>query len=149
MSRGLTVSLIAALIILALAVAGMGAYLFLHRPDGTGLPLKPVQAEQKPPPEPVYVNLKNFVTDLADKDRMRYVDVTITLGMRDQIGADMAKRLEPQLRHVILSTLRQSLASNLAGAQGKAGLAEVLQVKLSESLREHLIEIYITDLVVQ
>lgn len=152
MSRGLTIALVASVLVLALGVAGLASYVFL-RPAATSA-ADPTPAEPAPKAtakgEPLaFLKLKNFVTDLADRDRLRYVDVTVALGLETEAAVEEAKKVEPQIRDLILSNLRSKKAEDLAGAAGKDRLAEELTQELGEVLHDLLKRVYVTDLVVQ
>lgn len=151
MSRGLQIALVSSILLLALGVAGLGAYVFL----GPGAAGSATQATAKAESEPaadaaaVFFKTKNFVTDLADKDRLRYVDVTVALAVKDDIALDAVKKMEPQVRDIILAQLRSRLSADLAGAAGKERLAETLTAGLSEALKGKLVKVYVTDLIIQ
>ncbi|MDF2627619.1 MAG: fliL [Symbiobacteriaceae bacterium] len=153
MSRGLQIALIASVLLLALGVGGIGAYLFLFQPAPAAASTETHTEEEKTEAAHVeeghYFTTKNFVTDLADKDRLRYVDLTIALGMKDEAALEAAKGIEPQIRDLVLHQLRQQKAADFAGAEGKTRLAETLQTGLGEVLKGYLTRVYVTDLVVQ
>jgi flagellar basal body-associated protein FliL len=152
MSRGLLVTLVAAVLILAVGVAGLAAYIFL----GPGIAEAANTAPRQAAPEIVdgaavqsFLTLQSFVTDLSDKDRLRYVDVTVVLGLKDEAALAAVKKMEPQVRDTVLSQLRAMVAADLAGASGKDRLAKTLETRLADQLKGHLKAIYITDLIVQ
>lgn len=152
MSRGLQIALVASIILLAAAVAGLGAYLFLAPASARGGEETPAPAVEAPKAAAVEANFfktKNFVTDLADVDRLRYVDLTIALALKDAESLEVAKKMEPQIRDTVLTQVRRRVAAELAGAEGKARLADLLQTGLEELLKGRLSKVYITDLVVQ
>lgn len=151
MSRGLQIALVASTLLLVVAVGGIAAYLFLYSPGVAANPSHDAQAAEatKADAEAFYFKPKNFVTDLADKDRLRYVDLTIALAMKDEAAVEVAKKIEPQIRDKVLQQVRQQVAADFAGSAGKASLAETLQTALSELLKGQLVKVYVTDLVVQ
>lgn len=150
MSRRLMVSLIAAIVAVAVGVAGLGVYIFFFSPmSSRGADAKEAEAEEETLGTGEYLKLKNFVTDLADADRARYVDVTVALSMQDSSAADLAKKNEPQIRDIVLNELRTRTAAELAGAQGKEKLAAALETRLEPVLKERLKKVYVTDLVIQ
>jgi flagellar basal body-associated protein FliL len=152
-SRGLTIALVASILVLALSVGGLAAYVFFRQPAVTMAATEGVMSEKKGGSDEAdagaFLKLKNFVTDLADKDRLRYVDVSISLGLKDEKAVEEAKKIEPAIRDHILGQLRKMTSAELAGAQGKEKLAETLQKGLSELMRGQLKAVYVTDLVVQ
>ncbi len=153
MSKGLTITLVASVLVLALGVAGLAGYVFLKQPAAatTPAPAEKAQTETKETAVEAasFLKLKNFVTDLADKDRLRYADVTIALGLVDEVALEGSKKMESQIRDVILSQLRTKVAADLAGAAGKEKLAEDLMKSLAPVLKKQLTKVYITDLVIQ
>lgn len=152
MSKGLVIGLIGALLLLFVGVAGLG-YMVLMRPVAAApapVEHKETKSEDDASHATVeFLKLKNFVTDLADKDRSRYVDVTIAVGFKDAEALATGKKLEPQIRDIILSQLRTRVAAELAGPTGKDKLAETLKEPLAKLLKDGLKAIYITDLVIQ
>lgn len=152
MSRGLQIALVSSILLLALGVAGLGAYVFLG-PGPTASTAQPAAANADTSDgaeaTAVFFKTKNFVTDLADKDRLRYVDVTVALAIKDEVALEAVKKLEPQIRDIILSQLRVRVSADLAGAVGKEKLAETLQTGLTELLKSRLVKVYVTDLIIQ
>lgn len=153
MSRGLTIALVVSIMVLALGVAGLAAYVFL-RPAAlpqTTVASKPADHEEPDENESelAFLSLKNFVTDLSDKDRLRYVDVTVTLAISNPVALEEAKKKDPQIRDTVLGLLRSRVAADLLGAAGKDRLAEELAKALQPVLKKSLKKVYITDMVVQ
>ena len=152
MSRGLTIALIGAILVLAVGVAGLAAYIFMRPVAAAPAPVEQ-KVEEKTDEQAVlsFYALKNFLTDLkVDADgRMRYVDVTVSLGLKDTVAMDEAKKLEPQIRDLILTQLRTKTASELLGNTGKTKLAESLKEPLITLLKTNLKSVLITDMVVQ
>lgn len=154
MNRGMQMALVAAILVLALGVAGLAAYVFLQPAGARGTVAKPAEAQNSSDAagtaaESFFFKTKNFTTDLADKDRLRYADVTVALAMKDQAAVEAAKSAEPQIRDVILSQIRTRVAADLAGPAGKDKLAESLQKALSDLLKAQFKKVYVTDLVIQ
>lgn len=156
MSRGLTITLVASVLVLALGVAGLAAYVFLmpagpRANAGSEQPIVIVKESGSASleAETFFLKTKNFVTDLADQDRLRYIDVTVSVAMKDAPALELAKKSEPQIRDIILTHIRTQVSSDLMGAAGKEKLADGLQKGLSELLKDQLKKVYITDLVIQ
>ncbi|HYF93951.1 MAG TPA: flagellar basal body-associated FliL family protein [Symbiobacteriaceae bacterium] len=146
MNKKVTIALVAAVAILFLGVASLG-YWVLMRPAAAVA--APAEHKEEPETELAFLKLKNFVTDLADKDRARYVDVTIAIGVKDEVALEAVKSKEPQIRDIILSELRARTAGDLMGAAGKDKLAASLKEPLTKLLKENFKAVFITDLVVQ
>lgn len=156
MSRGLGITLVALLLVLILGIAGLAGYVFFVMKPGalpSAVPAaqveKAAEEETKKGAEPSFLKLKNFVTDLADKERLRYVDVAVAIAVTDDAALESAKKMEPQIRDVILSQLRSKVAGDLTGAAGKDKLAQELTEGLAPVLKKQLKKVYIVDLVIQ
>lgn len=151
MNKGLTITLVATTLLLTVAVAGIGAYVFLFQPTASAEEKHTEEAPEvaKVAAETFYFKPSKFLTNLADKDRLRYVELSIALAMKDAAALETAKKIEPKIRDVVLDKLRQQVAADFAGAEGKAKLAETLQAGLNEILKGYLTKVYVTDLVVQ
>lgn len=147
MKKGLMIGLVGAVAVLFVGVAGLGYYVFM-RPAAAATAPAETHAEAADA-ELSFLKLKNFVTDLADKDRARYVDVTIAVGVKDEAAMESVKTKEPQIRDIILTQLRTRVAADLLGSVGKDRLAESLKEPLTKLLKENFKAVYITDLVVQ
>jgi flagellar basal body-associated protein FliL len=152
MNRRLQIVLLGFMVLLTVAVAGIGAYLFL----GGGATARPAantvansQSAKQAAAPPTFYTLAHFVTDLSDRDRLRYVDVTVSLAMKDEKSVTDAKKIEPQIRDLILGRLRLLAAADLVGTKGKEQLAATLQGVLGDVLKDSLVKIYVTDLTVQ
>lgn len=138
------------LVVLMAAAAGGAAYLVLQRvrPEGLAAAAPAPAPDAAADPGPV-VKLPRFVTDLADRDRQRFVDVTLSIKVRDEQAARTAEELMPQVRDAVLGHLRGRTAAELAGAAGKDRLAEALTELLNGKLPGGVRRVYITDLLVQ
>jgi len=127
MSKGLTITLVAATLVLTVAVAGIGAYVFLFQPtaaaEGTAHTEEPAEDAHA---EAFYLQPASFLTNLADKDRLRYIDVSIALALKDEAALESAKEIEPQLGDVVLDHWRQKRGAAFAGAGGQAQRGEAL-----------------------
>lgn len=149
MSRGLMIALVSAVLVLALGVAGIAAYVFVVMP-GQGHAAEPAAAEAPAESKAgASVKLAKFVTNLADKDRVRYIDLTVALGVKSAEDATAIEGMEPEVRDVILSQIRNMSSQDLAGSDGKHRLAEAIQKGLADLLKEKLVKVYVTDMVIQ
>lgn len=113
-----------------------------------------VAAAERPPALPeaanlVVVTMPHFLTDLADRDRPRFVDVTVALGVKDEKAKAKVQALLPAVRDAVLGHLRSLRAEDLAGATGKDRLASDLVGKLGTVTGGLVQRVFITDLVVQ
>lgn len=149
MNRGLLIALVSAVLILAVGVAGIAAYVFLWMPQGG-----PPAAASAPPASEVatdaaFLKMDKFVTNLGDTDRLRYIDFSIALGLKSTDSEAKVKEAVIPVRDKILTQVRELKAADLAGANGKAKLAEVINKGLTELLPGHVTQVYVTDMVIQ
>lgn len=150
MNRGLMAALVAAVVILAVGVAGLAVYVLRLESGGgaaTGGATAAVPAA--PSVEKAYYEMDKFVTNLADTDRLRYIQFSVALGLRSESSEEIAKEAEPQVRDVVLSQVRELTASDLSGANGKEVLAQTIKEGLDGILPGHVTRVYITDMVIQ
>ncbi|MFZ5826789.1 MAG: flagellar basal body-associated FliL family protein [Bacillota bacterium] len=152
MNRGLIIALVAAVLVLAVGVAGIAGYVFLLMPKSAAakaeVPEKKEETKKAPVEVKVY-KMTKFVTNLADTDRLRYIDVTIGLGLKSAESETFVKDTEPQIRDIVLRQIRSLTATELAGAQGADRLAQAIEQGLAEMLKDHMTKVYVTDMVVQ
>lgn len=144
------IHIVAVSLIALVGVAGVGAgsaYLVLRRASPAAAAEAPAPAASAEEPDLVAVSLAKFVTDLADKDRPRYVDVTVVLALKSDKVKPKVEKAVPEIRDAILGHLRTLTASQLAGAEGKDRLAQSLQQVLNK--HQGIRKVLITDLLVQ
>ncbi|MGE5672578.1 MAG: flagellar basal body-associated protein FliL [Mycobacterium leprae] len=145
MSRGLMITLVSLLVVLVLGVGGLGYYvIFMKSPT-----VAPTAAKEPTVTDATFVKLDHFVTDLADKSPVHYVDVTIQLAVADKTTSDSVTKVQPVIRDIIVGQLRQRTAADLAGATGKDKLAVDLKAAIGQVVGAGLQKVYITDLVIQ
>lgn len=152
MNRGLTIALVAAVAVLAIGVVGIAGYVFVVMPKSGAVAEEPAEKKEeskKPAVETSFFKMNKFVTNLADTNQLRYIDVTIALGLKGPESEKFVKSAEPQIRHVILSQIRTLKAADLAGPEGKDKLAQVIHEGLVELLADHITNVYVTDMVIQ
>lgn len=151
MSRGLMIALVSAVLVLALGVAGIAVYVFVVLPGQNAGGEKPAaMAETHSETRAgASVRLNKFVTNLADKDRIRYIDLSVALGVRAESDVAAIEEMEPEIRDAILSQIRNMTSQDLAGSEGKNRMAEAIQKGLASLLKERLVKVYVTDMVIQ
>ena len=89
------------------------------------------------------------MTNLADKDRLRYIKFSVALGLRTAESEQIAEGAAPQVRDVVLSQVRELTSSDLSGADGKERLAQTIKTGLDAVLPGHVTRVYVTDMVIQ
>jgi flagellar basal body-associated protein FliL len=149
MSRGLMIALVSAVLVLALGVAGIAAYVFVVMPHSQGEKAAVAETPKVEAKAGGTVPLKKFVTNLADKDRIRYIDVSIALGVKATADAEEVAKMEPEIRDVVLKQIRSLTSQDLSGSEGKDKMAEMIQKGLAELLNGKLVKVYVTDMVIQ
>jgi len=153
MNRGLITALVAAVVILAAGVAGLAAYVIFLMPQAGGVAAagdgSAVVMAGEPVLEAAYYELDEFVTNLADKDRLRYIKFSVALGLRSSASEAIAKEAAPQVRDVVLSQVRELTSKDLGGADGKERLAQAIKEGLDGLLPGHVTRVYVTDMVIQ
>ncbi|MFO7274492.1 MAG: flagellar basal body-associated FliL family protein [Bacillota bacterium] len=152
MNRGLITALVAAVVILAAGVAGLAAYVIFLMPQG-GVTSARADGTAVIAGEPVleaaYYELDEFVTNLADKDRLRYIKFSVALGLRSSSSEEIVENANFQVRDVILTQVRELTAADLGGADGKERLAQAIKEGLDKLLPGHVTRVYVTDMVIQ
>lgn len=150
MSRTRNRALVAAVLLLSLGVAGLAAYTFFGpgRAEANSHELDQAEVPEPVAPELSFLTLEPFVTDLADRDRRRYLEVTVVLALKDEQSLEVARKMEPRIRDLILGQLRGSYAAELGGAQGKDQMVTQMRERLGEALKDRLEAVYITNLLV-
>lgn len=132
------------LLLVAGGAGAGGAYLTVNW-DRITAKSEPVPLESKGQ----LVPLPRFLTDLADRDRRRYVDVTLTLLVSDEAAAKDALAQMPVLRDTVLGFLRSQGAAELLGATGKERLGEALVQVVGPVVAGGVRRVYVTDLLIQ
>jgi flagellar basal body-associated protein FliL len=146
MSRKTAVLLLFLAVIACAAAGAGGAWLALR--FGPGMP-------RERPPEPVaegkgkIVVLPRFVTDLSDRERRRFVDVTVAVAVADEPSASALQSRMTEVRDAVLGYLRSQGAAELLGSAGKERLASALVQVVAPLVPGGVRKVYITDLLVQ
>jgi len=151
MNRGLIAALVTAVVILAVGVAGLSVYVWRVGLAGA-VPTGGSTTSDTlgtPSVEAAYYEMDKFVTNLADSDRLRYIQFSVALGLRSDSSEEIAKEAEPQVRDVVLSQVRELTSKDLGGANGKERLAQAIKEGLDAILPGHVTRVYITDMVIQ
>nr|PZN69929.1 MAG: hypothetical protein DIU55_12280 [Bacillota bacterium] len=154
MNRGLITALVAAVVILAVGVAGLAFYVLVIQPQTGGLVAAgggegTTVIAGEPVLEAAYYELDEFVTNLADKDRLRYIKFSVALGLRSSSSEEIVENANFQVRDVILTQVRELTAADLGGADGKERLAQAIKEGLDKLLPGHVTRVYVTDMVIQ
>jgi len=123
--------LIIALVALALAGVGGGAFFYLKSKSA------PAHEEAKVE-EPIFVALEPFTVNLQPGGRNRFLHVAVTLKMADARSQAQMTQYMPEVRSRVLSALSNREADTLATPEDKSRLSgEILQA-LSQPFSENL-----------
>lgn len=148
MSRKGMIALALAVILVSAGAAGGAAFLVLRAVEGkpAAAAAKPAEGEQT---KGKVVSLTRFLTDLADRDRRRYVDVTVSVLVEGEEAALALEEDMPEVRDAVLGYLRSQGAAELIGSVGKERLSAALEQVLGPLVPGGVRKVYITDMVVQ
>jgi len=124
-------TLIIALVVLALAGVGGGAFFYLK---GKSAPAH----EEAKVEEPIFVALEPFTVNLQPGGRNRFLHVAVTLKMADARSQAQMTQYMPEVRSRVLSALSNREADTLATPEDKNRLSgEILQA-LSQPFNANL-----------
>jgi flagellar FliL protein len=100
--------------------------------------------------EGLVINLKPFVTNLADIDRTRYINVTFELVARNVTEAKKLNANLPIVRDAIVTVLNTKNSMEVTGESGANKLKTDIQSKVNVVLGTGLVQkVLMTDFVVQ
>ena len=116
--------IIGAVVVLLLVIAGAAAFLLMSSrgagdEDGQDSDAK----SSAPAAAPTFLPLETMVVNLADPGGERFVQVGITLELRDTKTAEAVKQYMPSIRSGILMLLSQRNSDELLVREGKEKLA--------------------------
>jgi len=97
------------------------------------------------------VDLPPFIVNLADNESARYLRMTVSLGVG---GDEKAEKPDPvfstKARNAILAVIGAKKSEDILTTEGKESLRrEILAAAQSVSKAPHVVEIYITEFIVQ
>jgi flagellar FliL protein len=117
------------LAVAATVLIGAGAGAWFYTQSASGESAGSTAARQAPSP-PVFVNLEAFTANLQPESGAdQYLQVVTVLKMSDDGAAEVLKQYMPELRHRMLLLLSSKRASELAGPEGRAALAEQMRAE--------------------
>jgi flagellar FliL protein len=134
--------MILGLVVLLLAGGGGAYWFFFH--NVTEAEAAEAEAEPEPPPSTGLVPLDAFVVNLADPASSRFLRVTLTLVVQDEVQAAELEENEiakMRVRSAILELLAQMNADALVTPEGKAAL----KLSIAEGVAQASHETKVTD----
>ena len=154
MSKGLTIMLVSAVVLILLLV-GAGFYLIwtkvsaLDQAGADTAQEETAAAEEEKKMGPVYT-LDTFIVNLADKGGKRYLRTSMELELKDEEVNEKIETRLPQVKDAILMILPTKTMANVNNTAGKNALREELMSSLNGFLGpESVTYIYFTEFVIQ
>ncbi|HZX78090.1 flagellar basal body-associated FliL family protein [Lysobacter sp.] len=141
------------IVLLAIGLAGAGAWWFLQGRNGGAAP----EAEAKPAatqPARYYALEPAFVVNLADTTSVRYLQADVQVMTRDEATGAALELHSPAIRNRLLLLFGQQSAAQLAQRSAKErlqeqALAEVRGVLKKEGAADKVEAVFFTSLVTQ
>lgn len=118
------------LAVVALLVAVAGALLVLNKPKDD----EDIDSKTAAVAVPTFLPLENLVVNLADPGGDRFIQLGITLELRDEKVAERVKQYMPSIRDGILRLVSQHTADDLLGREGKEQLALAIRKEVGRPL---------------
>lgn len=113
---------------------------------------KKKKGEEKKLSERGLVKMEPFIVNLADEGGKRFLRASIQLVVEDEAEAKEFEEkpvLTMGARSAIVNTLSTETADDLGTPEGKEALREVLKEKVSEALDMEIVDVLLSDFVVQ
>jgi flagellar FliL protein len=130
--------LLVALLVAALLAILAGGYVLLTRQPPRTTEAVPVAAA------PIFVALEPMTVNLQAEGRSRFLHASLTLKSADQASQARIAQYLPEVRSRVLTLLSNRDAGTLAGAEGKAKLADEIVATVNRPFAEGLPEQRIT-----
>ncbi len=134
--------------VVVLGGGGFAAYHFLFAKSKTAAPAKPANAA-KTAPGPM-INLKPFLTNLADKDKTSYIKVSISVEMKTGTDLGRIKQLTPQIRNTIIMIMSSKTSDEVNTPEGIVSLRHQIARSLNRILGDGTVTgVYFNNYLVQ
>jgi len=114
-------------IVLVVVLLGGGAGVFFMMKKGAAKHGEEATSTEAAKP-PTFHPLEVFTVNLADRDRDRFLQVNISLEVKDAHVADRIKAFNPAIRDRVLMLLSSQTAEQLSTVEGKEALARSIVV---------------------
>ncbi|MDN5293740.1 MAG: flagellar protein FliL [Eubacteriales bacterium] len=98
-----------------------------------------------------YLDAGEFITNLADKDEVRFIKIKVVLELSEtKIDDEKMKEKEGVIRDTILSIVRKKTSDEVHGSEGLSKLRGEIKEALNKKVfGGKLMNVYFTDFVVQ
>lgn len=150
MGRYIIVGVLAFIIVVG---AGSGTVWFMMNRMTSGVTStanQPESASGALDPKVKVVDIGKFVTNLADQEERRFIDVSFSVVVKDEKDAKKIDTNQTVIRDAVLTLLTATASDEVIGPDGAETLKTMVQDKLNEVLGGQIIQrILITHLVVQ
>jgi len=135
-------------VLLVLGGGGFAAYHFLFAQTKVKATSKPASVSQiKPGP---MINLKPFLTNLADKDKTSYIKVSISIELKQGSNLGTFKQLTPQIRNRIIMIMSSKTSREINTPQGILSLRHQIARSLNQILGDGTVTgVYFNNYLVQ
>lgn len=146
--------LIIAVALVALGAAGGGAWFFMRGTNTAEAAetTKEEKKEEKKLSERGLVKMDPFIVNLADEGGKRFLRASIQLVVEDEAEAKEFEEkpvLTMGARSAIVNTLTTQTAESLGTPEGKEELRMLLKEHVSEALKVEIVDVLLSDFVVQ
>ncbi len=144
--KGLVIIILVAVI--AIGGGAGGAWFFLQNGNESG-ELEP--PEEKPT---TFVDLDVFTVNLQPEENNQYLQVGLTVKIRETSVADEIKKQMPEIRNRILMLLSSKQAIEISSKEGKQQLGSEITTEIRQSLspeeiHEDVLNVLFTSFVIQ
>jgi len=111
-------------------------------------------AKAEPAKPPIFVNLEPFTVNLQPEVGDQYLQITLTLQVKEQSQVDIIKLQMPQVRSRLLMLLSSKKASEISSLEGKKKLSDeiIAQVNLpfaSQAAPQSVSGVFFTSFIIQ
>lgn len=135
-SKKLLIIIIAAVVVLALAGGGAAAFLLMGKSKSShgaaAAEAEPVHESSEASKTPVFVPMEPFVVNLQQENGDQFLQVSITLQVKNPETAESIKTFMPLVRSRMLLSLSSKKASELLTSEGKKKLTEEIIAQVNQ-----------------
>lgn len=139
--------MIAGAVVLALAVGGLGWYVFMRGHDE-----QHADAQTKAPVPPVFLDVPDVLVNLASNpgERIQYLKVKAVLELKDAPLVEKVKPAMPRVADLFQTYLRELRSNDLNGSIGLFRMKEELTKRVNAAIApEHVNAVLFKEVVIQ
>ncbi|OQX37820.1 MAG: hypothetical protein B0D91_05970 [Oceanospirillales bacterium LUC14_002_19_P2] len=143
------------LIVLMLVGIGGGAAAFFMMQKNASASGEPAAAEKQPPAKPIFYPLSPFVLSLTGDRRARYMQIELSIKIRDEKTREILVDYSPMIRHRLIEVLSGLPYTDVIKPEAPDKIGEHALNSLNQLFEEQGVEdpgvddILITNLVIQ